>query len=254
MNTPIRKMVKTSILLLFIVFLAMPVNADAATGYISDRLIIHLKDNIHEPNKSVARLQTGDKVEIIGTQDRYHLVKTDDNKEGWILKQYILFSEPKEILIKTLKAEKKQLQTQLSRQKEKHTAELSEIKKTLEASSDQSILVEKVKQLKTLETQRAELENKNKELKLLVQSFESERTRFQQSKNKILELNDDRKKLQEKISGLQNQLKRKQAGNTNSNLNIDPRIPWLVTGAIILLIGILIGKSFRKKQKSKLTF
>ncbi len=254
MNNPNLKLVRTYFLFLFVAFLIAPMNAGAATGYISDRLIIHLKDSIHEPNKSVAKLQTGDKVEIIGTQDRYHLVKTDDNKEGWILKQYILFSEPKEILIKTLKAERKELQAQLSKQKKKHTAEMKEIKKTFEASSDQSILIEKVNQLKILESQIAELENKNSELQLLVQSFEGERANLQQSENTIKELNDSQKKLQKRIGVLQNQLIRAKAGSTNSSLNIDPRIPWLATGAIILLVGILIGKSFRKRQKTKLTF
>ncbi len=254
MNNPSQKTVKASFLLLFILFLTAPMIANAATGYISDKLIIHLKDSIYEPSNPVAKVQTGDKVEIIGTQDRYHLVKTEDNKEGWLLKQYILFTEPKEILIKTLEADKKQLQAQLAEQKEAHTAELNEIKKTLEASSDQSLLVEKVNQLKTIESQRFELENKNNELQLLVKSFEGERARFQQSEDKIITLTDSRKKLQEKNNALKNQLKRLQTGNSNSNLNIDPRIPWLVAGAIILLIGILIGKSFRKRQKSKLTF
>ena len=91
----------------------------AASGYISDRLIIYLKDRTEEPNKNVARVQTGDKIEIIGTKEDYHLVKTEEGQEGWILKQYILFSKPKEILIKTLQLEKENLQKKLIEEQKK---------------------------------------------------------------------------------------------------------------------------------------
>ena len=225
----------------------------AASGYISDRLIIYLKDSTEEPSNSVARVQTGDKVEIIGTKEDFHLVKTEDGKEGWILKQYILFSQPKEIKIKTLQSEKENLQKLLAEEKKKNAKKFEELRRTFAASSDQSLLVEKVEELDQAIAQRDALLQKNKELQVTIQAMKEERKQLKQDKNKIIELNNSRKELQKKVAQLRAQLDAKKQGAVN-RLGLDPRISWFMAGAFVLLVGMLIGKTGKKKQKSKYHF
>ncbi len=255
MANQIKKNVSSSLLICIVSLFFIAGHSFGATGYISDRLIVSIKDSLTEPSKTLTRIQTGEEVEILGTQDRHHLVRTEDGTEGWILKQYILFTEPKEILISTLETEKKQLEKVIEKQKEQHTKELDEIRQTLEASSDQSILVEKVRQLEELQSQLNNEQKKNDDLSQLITTLQDKQTDFQTAQRALSELKNKHEQLQKETTRLKNRLKISPNKNGDLFSDIDPRITWLAAGAIILILGIFIGKSGRRRrQKSKLTF
>lgn len=231
------------------------VSAFAASGYISDKLIVYLKDNTGQSSKSVARVQTGDQVEIIGTKDNFHYVRTTNGAEGWILKQYILFSKPKEIQIGTLQTENNELKRQLAEERQNDAKKLDELRQTFEASNDQSLFLEKMAELDKITLQRNELSQSNKELEVLLQIAESERDELRQEKGNVVELRTSRDKLAKQVTQLRSFLDTAIHRDTNSSgLNIDSRILWLLAGALILLVGILIGKMGKTKKKPKLSF
>ena len=231
-------------ILLFLFFFCLAKPVLAKSGYISDRLIVYIKDSIEAPNKNIGRVQTGDKVDIIETKDNYHLIKTDDNQEGWILKQYILFSEPKEMVIKTIQAENSALREQLAEQEETNAKKLEDVRHSFKKAGDQDVLVKKAEELKELSSKGDRLLARNKALEISIQAKERE--------NSTLE--NKRKKLAEKINQLDANLAKIRKAGLTSILGLDPRITWLLTGAFILLVGMLIGKSGKRKQPSKLSF
>lgn len=243
------------IFLLILFFLVVPAKStSAASGYISDQLIISLRDRTEEPNTIVTRVQTGDRVEIIETKGIFHLVKTEDGQEGWIKKQYLLSSKHTGTLVQKIQSENEALQKQLAQEKKESARNLEDLRKSFKVSNDQGLSNEQVKEVKLLTAQRNELLEKNEALQSSIQSMEEERTQFKENENTIIELNNSRNELREKITQLRDRLDVENQGNTNSLQVIDPRILLLLTGAFILLVGILIGKYGKKRQKSNLSF
>lgn len=207
------------------------------------------------PSKSVARVQTGDQVEILETKDRHHFVKTVDGDQGWILKQYVLFSKPKEAQLKTLRAENEELQKLLADEKKKSQKELEELGQTLATGNDQSILVEKVKELDLLTKKRDALLEENKILKRKIEEKKPQNVSIKESEGKITALKKSQLELKQKVAHLQTALdEARKTGTGKGNIKIDPRIQWLLVGAFILLIGIFVGKFVQGSKKSKLTF
>ncbi len=226
----------------------------AAPGYVSDRLIIYLKDRLEEPNKNIARVKTGDRIEILETQGNYHLVKTEGDDKGWILKQYILFTEPKGVLIQTLQSENEKLHNQLVEVKKQQDKKFIELRRSLQASNDQTILIEKVEEVEKLTAERDELFKKNKMLQLSLKSRIMDNTQLEKNAIIIKQLKKDRKKLDKELTHLRGGLNAAKEGSLGEKMALDPRIQWLLAGAFILLVGIVIGKIGKKRNKSKFSF
>jgi len=242
----------------FILFLLLIIVSNtsvfAASGYISNHLVVSLKNSIEEPNEVVTRVQTGDKVEIIGTKGKFMLVETEQGDQGWMNKQYLLFTKPKEVSIKLLREKNEKLREQLALEKKNNAKKLEDLRRTYDTNSKQTLLVEKVAELEQIMGQRDELLQKTQQLQLSIQALETEQTRLKENEKKHIELKNDRKALKEKVTQLRLQLDNKSQELTNKGLNIDPRIPWFLAGGFILFFGFLIGKSSKKRKKTTLSF
>jgi SH3 domain protein len=81
--------------------------------YISDVLVINLKDRLESPFNIVTTVQSDDSVRVIEEKANYIKIETADGKQGWILKQYIKSDPPKDLIIKQLKQEVADLQNKL---------------------------------------------------------------------------------------------------------------------------------------------
>lgn len=228
--------------------------AVTTTGYISDRLIVSLRNSPDDLGENVGRVQTGDKVEILETKDNYHLIRTENNKDGWILKQYILFSKPKEAVIEELQSKNGELQNQLSSARDTCKNKIDEIRQTIEVSSDQSIFIEKVEKLKQVTSQRDDLLQQNKKLESLLQSVKSENYQLVKKAGLTSELKKKIKGLEEEIALLRKRLITVDQEKTSPFVNIDPHLYWFLGGAVVLLTGFLIGRISNNKKKSKLSF
>lgn len=97
-------------LLLSLVLFSPFSSAFAETRYISDQLVISLRDKLNKPNVSVGFVRTADKVKIIGQKGEFARVVTENGIEGWIKKQYLRADLPKKIQVEQLKEEIKNQQ------------------------------------------------------------------------------------------------------------------------------------------------
>jgi len=100
-------------LIVLSLFLLVHSQAWAESKYVSDFLLIRIKDNIEQPYNVVTTVQTDDKVEVIDKQEKYFKIRTEDGQEGWILQHYLKSSLPKAMIIDRLTKENEELQAAL---------------------------------------------------------------------------------------------------------------------------------------------
>ncbi len=220
---------KIILLTIFLLNLSITV-VHAETRYVSDFLIINLKTQINSPYSTVARISTGDALEILDEQEKYYKVKTATGKIGWVQTKYTTDKLPKKVIIQQL---------------EKKIAELKRERK--------NGVVKFIQDNKNLSTQ----------LQLAEKTIRDQESKIQKltEVNKILHNIDPKKyqamtilakDLKKQTSQLQQQIQILK--KDNDRLRDNSRIFWFATGAVIFLTGILFGKMPAKRQRKTLNF
>ncbi len=222
------------------------------TRYVSDFLVINIKDKPEKPYSVIAIVHSGDPLTILGEQDNYLNIETRDGKKGWISKQYVKKELPKSLVIKKLQQE---LITLKNQQSDKTSQEFSDRKDSAEQSkqtiftlkrelssaknSIQQLLKEKTRLQQNLSPSSAlasinQLKNNN----LIID------TQLKQATHKYSILVGEYEKRGKKIVDLQNALVKK---------DNKMRFYWFLAGAIVFSFGLLAGKSGNRK-KNKLLY
>ncbi len=86
----------------------------AETMYVSDYLVVNLKDKLEKPYTVVATVQSDEPLDILEKTDSYVKVKTATGEVGWIAKQYLKEELPKKNIIEQLQTEITSLKDKLS--------------------------------------------------------------------------------------------------------------------------------------------
>jgi len=223
--------------------------------YISDFLVINIKDRLERPYTVVGAVKSGDPVRVIGANENYYKVQTSDGKEGWIAKQYIKSDTPAPIVIKNQQREIDSLKAQIlsSQSDSPHTATEESL------TSCQTNLTELEQKLRDSE---AAVEQLEKERQQIIDSggggadISNETLIKTQNDNKAL--NNDLAKTRQEYGLLVTEFDKR--GKTIAELQNDlakqenkTKFLWFGAGAIVFLIGLLAGKAGGKK-KSKFTY
>ncbi|UCE34593.1 MAG: TIGR04211 family SH3 domain-containing protein [Deltaproteobacteria bacterium] len=107
---------KPSLLLLFLLLILMSAQvgtAQADRRYVSDRLIISLREAPNSDGKALGTIKTDDPVEVLEESGPYLRVKTGAGEEGWVPGQYVTAETPKPIIIAQLKDEMNRLREKI---------------------------------------------------------------------------------------------------------------------------------------------
>ncbi len=201
------------LLIFIILILISPLNQAGDFQYVSDQLVITLRTGQGSSYQIIRTLPSGTRLNVITTTDTgYAQVETDDGTEGWIRSQYLSL-EP----IARLKLQ---------------SAEQKLAKLTTENTGLQ-------KKTQDLGKQRHELENKNKNLLSRVKAAESQLTRLGEVAAKPILLDKENRKLQQQ--NISQEKKLQMMVQENQVLRDRSQREWFITGAIVLLGGILLG-------------
>ena len=204
--------------LLLIIPVGFVVAAHADTQYVSDMLVLTIRDNPDIDANILGYLKTADPVEVLETGNRFMRIRTKEGLEGWVQKNFINTGKPKSIIIKEMKNEISQLKAKIGEFENNRDADLNEIR----ASSQDDKL--KIEQL------TVKYNNLLKE-----------------SKTKIAALTGERGKLKAINTELNIEV-----DNLTKDLNSHPktkRIQYFLAGAGVLLLGFFLGL-FSKRKKS----
>ncbi|UCE79468.1 MAG: TIGR04211 family SH3 domain-containing protein [Nitrospiraceae bacterium] len=212
--------------------------ASSETQYVSDQLIITMREGQGNEFKIIKTLKTGTPLEILEESEQYFKVRTQDGLEGWVLKQYITAETPKTEMIARLEKKRDRLQSQLEQYRRDKGSFQDEIKTV---KSDYNARINEINQ--NLSAKSREAEQTAEELKQVSEKYNALVT---QSKN-VVELVDERDRLKLQNNSLSTGNERLQKENTR--LKRMEMIWWFLAGGGVFFIGWITGKVSRKKRR-----
>ncbi|MGD8785064.1 MAG: TIGR04211 family SH3 domain-containing protein [Thioalkalispiraceae bacterium] len=216
------KTILTSLMLVCL----LPLQAYAATKYVTDHLIITMRSGQGNQFEIIKTLPSGTRLEILEETDTgYTMVRLEDGTEGWVRTQY-LSDEPiaaDKLAAAETKANKLQATNKLLRQ------ELDALKKAkrkldqehASLQSDHKAVTEELTHLNEVAARPKQLEVENKDL----------RKRFEQISDELVLIKQENQVLKDR-----------------SERN------WFIAGAAVLILGMIIGliiPKFRFQKKDK---
>ena len=209
--------------------------AMADVQYVSDLLIISVKENQDPDSSVVGYLRSAAAVEILDETEELMQVRAEDGIQGWVRKKFIVVDKPKAIIIREL---------------EEKIALLEDDIKTLRQGSDAQDLHAVIDGYKQeLVTLTASLENEKqmrsalqKDLKQVDQNYQQILDKNKQNEGigkELASVRNENKALKEKIAAL---------APVTETPALSGNMKWFLIGGGVLLFGFIIGRSIRGKR------
>ena len=209
----------------------------AETRYVSDQLIITMREGQGKQYKIIKMLKSGTPLEIIEESEEYLKVRIKSGSEGWVLKQFITSETPKPDIIAGLEKEIDRLNTKIEQYK-KDKESLREELKT--AQSDHNNKIRGLQQ--NVSESRGRAEQTSRDLQEITGKYNA---LLKDSKNVVL-LVKERDNIKESNSELQT--KTQQLQKENYELKQSQRIWWFVAGGGVFFVGWIVGKVSTQKR------
>jgi len=211
--------------------------------YVTDVLVINIRNQLEKPNAVVGVVRTGDPVHIIEEQDNYVKIETADNKQGWLSKQYLKKESPESVNVQQLKQEVADLKKQLEARPPDEATGTDKGKESGEACPAlHQKLNDAEKQLQQLqEQQRKQSSSPGASSDATGQQDQNPElsAQLEQTTQRYNQLIIEYEKRGEEIAELQNSIA-KQDDTT--------RFLWFGAGAVVFFLGILAGRSANRKK------
>jgi len=231
---------KSKLILLFVLFIPLSVSvgpAHADRRYVSDMLIITLREGQGREYKAIRTLKTGTPIEVLEEGGRYLRVRTEEGEEGWVAKQYITSKLPKALIIAGLKQETNRLGERVEELEKRQVLLLDQLKDAERSH------VAKVKELeKNANKYREEVSRMTTELRQITEKYN---ILLDQSKN-VVQLISEHDRLQAENAKLDTEMDHLK--QENARLRSIGMLRWFLAGAGVFFIGLIAGKVSRKKK------
>lgn len=228
--------------LIFAIILTVTIKSVfAEIRYVSDKLIVSVRDGPNQDDNVLGYIKTGTAVDVLEEKERYLMIKTEDGLEGWVQTQYIISEKPSGRIIEDLRNE------------------INELNKKIEFSkNEQDSLSEKLRVTKQIYEVR---------IRELEQELNINQKNNVQAKNEFIELNKKYKKLlsnSENTDELIRKLKKSKKLDSKLKTEIDNLkkdsqnllksgiIQPFLAGAGVFFFGFILGGLAKRKKRSKL--
>lgn len=200
--------------------------AIADTRYITDSLVVTLRNNTSNDHQVLERLSSNTPVTFLAEQGNFYQVRTPKGNEGFILKQYVTADVPKALLIEQLQARIAALEADYNQLQARYT-------RLQQGNDDSTQNTDLVLQLEEARTN----------LKQLTEQYES----LRESSADVLTLYENNQLLEEQNQSLTREVRILR--EENSSFHRSNMIQWFLAGAGVFLGGWLIGKVSRQKPR-----
>jgi SH3 domain protein len=194
--------------------------SQAETLYISDFLRITMRTGPGIDHKIIEMIKSGQSVTVLEQGPEWTKILLPTGKEGWVLNRFLTPKPPSGLLLKKLE--------------EKHA----------ELSLQITTLIDENKRLRN-ENQRldAELKTSSRNLKKVTDSY-------QKLKSGSAEYLDVKSRYEMMVVQLDQQKKKTQDIEKElESIRFHKNIRWFLSGAVVLIIGFLIGFSSRHQRR-----
>jgi len=125
------KIMKSRLIFLFVLFaitVGLAVSAGADTRYVTDMLVLTVRDRPDDEAGVLGNLRTADSVEVLEESGPYLRIRAQDGLEGWVQKNYITSKRPKAIIIEEMQNEINRLNSKIENFDKKRDAYVDEVK------------------------------------------------------------------------------------------------------------------------------
>ena len=215
MRMQLKQMVLIGICLTF-----FSANGFAESMYVSDKLKVTVRSGPSTEYKILDIAESGQRVEVLETGEKWTLVRLANGKEGYVTTRYLIPGPTYRIRFDQLKVKQKALTQQATTLLEENTtlrAENKKLKSALNATE---------KSLKKLDGDYQELKTGSGE---------------------FLSLKAKHKKISEQLAG-QTQ-KADKLDKELSKVELNQYIKWFLAGSGVLLVGFIVGFSARRGRR-----
>ena len=220
----------------------MPGMVQAETRYVSDTLIVTMRDGPSNTFRSLKTVRTGTPLTVLAKQGSYLKVQTGDNVVGWVPRQYTVSEPPDMLVVPKLKDKI----NQLTLSNKQLTKRLSELNEKL-SKRDEKFQTDHQEILNHLAASQEESQKLQQELEKTTEQYND---LLRQSKN-VIQVRKERDQLKKSNSVLQNKvLTLEQENNAMANSQM---IYWFLAGGGVFFVGWLIGKTSLKKKRPSLS-
>jgi SH3 domain protein len=207
----------------------------AETQYVSDLLIISVKDGQSPDAATIGYLRSAVALEVLEETDDLMHIQTQDGLDGWVRKKFIVAEKPKGIIIDEL---------------EKKISLLEDDNKTRQDGSGDEGLKKVTQGYKQeILSLTTSLEKEKKASLALRKNLTKANTSNQQLLKKVNNKNTESKKLSA-LMAENKTLKAKIATQPDiaSSPMLSGNMKWFLIGGGVLLFGFIIGRSIRTKR------
>jgi SH3 domain protein len=199
-----------------------PSGSTSATKYVSDELTIMLRTGPSRKHKIIRALSTGTELAVFESQKKFERVRTRSGIEGWVLSQHLtdkplarhLLADTTEKLTKA-RTNNAQLQEQINQLRDNYN-KLTEDYRNLDKTKAE--MEAELAHVRSVAAHPLQLSNEKQQLSLQTESLEDQ----------VNSLNRELKKLRD---------------NTHKQ--------WFLSGAAVVLLGILIGLTIPKLRRRR---
>ena len=187
----------------------------AETQYVSDQLIITLREGQGKQYKIIKMLKSGTPLEIIEESEQHLKVRIKSGSEGWVLKQFITGETPKPEIIAGMKKDIVRLNKKIEEHKRNKESLREELKR---AKSDHTMKIRDLQQNVT--SSRGKAEQTSRDLKEMTRKYNA---LLRDSKD-VVQIVKERDSLNVSIGVLQT--KTEQLEKENYELKQSQRMWW----------------------------
>ncbi len=207
-------MMKTTLSTVVMFLLLAASAASAAPGWVSDEFEITLRSGPSTSNAIQLMVKSGMQLEVLerDADSGYSRVQTPGGTEGWVLTRYLMNEPSAREQLETLTGQL----TNASTRGESLDSQLAAVKNEYNSAN---------RQVTTLEREKSELE--------------SELAEIRRTAANVLGINDQNKKLMDDLATAE--IRADTLEQENRQLSSRTMRYWFMSGALVLLIGIILG-------------
>ncbi len=211
----------------------------AETRYVSDQLVVSLREKPQKNSSPIIYLNTDMAVEVLEEAGEYFKVRSKKGETGYILQKYLTTSTPKSTIINKLQKERDQL-----------AGKIKEIRQQAASTTSQSSKSQQELALQLIDSRENNTALQDKwrvsqaELKQVRQDYQA----LQNNAKEVIAITAERDQLRKTNQELS--AKNIALDEELGSLTRTAVIKWFLAGAGVLFFGWLIGKASGKRRRS----
>ena len=234
---------KTILVILFIVAFTVSASINsvfADTRYVSDRLIISVRDGQNQNAAVLGYIETGEPVDVLEEKEDLLRIRTEDLIEGWVRAKYIDSEKPKVLIIENLENEIKALNKNIKTVKNEQDSVSNTLSKT------KKMYQEEIEELKEEVNINQKFAAKAKSDFIQLNKKYTNLLKHSKNTEGLIGEVEKLKKLNAELNTEVKSLRKDQKNPLKSN-----RIQSFIAGAGVLLFGFILGGSAKKRKRSR---